>query len=166
LEIPKKLNHYRFFVFALLVIAVISLTACDSATPENTPTITPNTTNDQQNTEKQQDPTLTPIVESGEDKELIEKDEVAYPDTEQENQDLTSTASNPVEPYPYPEPEIIISSQEENDSSIGDAYPDPNEEPGQEIIPTPRGNELVATDPSSIKLASGKPQLVELFAFW
>jgi hypothetical protein len=34
-----------------------------------------------------------------------------------------------------------------------------------EAVATPR-SELTATDPTSVKLASGKPSLVEFFAFW
>ncbi len=33
-------------------------------------------------------------------------------------------------------------------------------------LPTSRGEELHATDPETVNLASGKPQLIEFFAFW
>ena len=33
------------------------------------------------------------------------------------------------------------------------------------VVPTPRAG-LQATDPSTVKLAAGQPQLVEFFAFW
>jgi len=42
-------------------------------------------------------------------------------------------------------------------------------EPTEEIIvalPTSRGNELEATDPATVNIASGEPQLIEFFAFW
>ncbi len=32
--------------------------------------------------------------------------------------------------------------------------------------PTSRGNQLVATDPTTVNLNSGQPQLIEFFAFW
>lgn len=41
----------------------------------------------------------------------------------------------------------------------------PVSEPSFDIIPTPR-EELEATDPSTVVLTSGKPTLVEFFAFW
>lgn len=33
-------------------------------------------------------------------------------------------------------------------------------------MPTSRGAQLVATDPSTVNLTSGQPQLIEFFAFW
>lgn len=33
-------------------------------------------------------------------------------------------------------------------------------------LPTSRGDELAATDPTTVNIASGKPQLIEFFAFW
>jgi len=42
--------------------------------------------------------------------------------------------------------------------------PTPEPQP-EEAIATPR-SELTATDPTSVTLASGKPTLVEFFAFW
>ena len=38
--------------------------------------------------------------------------------------------------------------------------------PEIETAPTSRGSELQATDPATINLASGEPQLIEFFAFW
>ena len=32
--------------------------------------------------------------------------------------------------------------------------------------PTSRGSQLVATDPKTVNLTSGEPQLLEFFAFW
>ena len=43
------------------------------------------------------------------------------------------------------------------------------EPPAEEVVvalPTSRGNELEATDPSTVNIASGGPQLIEFFAFW
>jgi len=34
------------------------------------------------------------------------------------------------------------------------------------IVPTSRGNDLHATDPVAVNVASGRPQLIEFFAFW
>lgn len=33
-------------------------------------------------------------------------------------------------------------------------------------VATSRGAQLVATDPNTVNLASGEPQLIEFFAFW
>jgi len=43
------------------------------------------------------------------------------------------------------------------------------EPPTEEVVvalPTSRGNELEATDPLTVNIASGEPQLIEFFAFW
>ena len=42
------------------------------------------------------------------------------------------------------------------------------EPPTEEVVvqPTSRGNELEATDPATVNLVSGQPQLFEFFAFW
>jgi hypothetical protein len=54
---------------------------------------------------------------------------------------------------------------------VASAYPPPVEAspyPAPESAqarPTPR-TELEATDPSTVQLAAGSPQLVEFFAFW
>jgi len=34
------------------------------------------------------------------------------------------------------------------------------------IVPTSLGNQLVATDPGTVNISSGQPQLIEFFAFW
>ena len=45
----------------------------------------------------------------------------------------------------------------------------PETEPTAEVVlalPTSRGSELEATDPATVNIASGEPQLIEFFAFW
>jgi len=49
------------------------------------------------------------------------------------------------------------------EKAAAESYPAPEE---METKPTPRGNDLVATDPATVNLASGQLQLVEMFAFW
>ncbi len=51
--------------------------------------------------------------------------------------------------------------------SEGEAAPTPvSPESGPaDVKPTPRP-ELIATDPSTVNLASGSPQVLEFFAFW
>jgi hypothetical protein len=70
--------------------------------------------------------------------------------------------------YPAPEEKAAADSYPAPEGSTQDetasaAYPAPEEKSPQ---PTPRGNDLVATDPSTVSLASGQLQLVEMFAFW
>jgi hypothetical protein len=56
------------------------------------------------------------------------------------------------DPYPSPNPEVVVTAEP--------------------VLPTaqlPRSTidpNLRATDPQGVTLASGKPQLVEFFAFW
>jgi hypothetical protein len=57
----------------------------------------------------------------------------------------------PAPGYPAPVPTIDL-----------DPYPSPDEA----VPPPPVKTTLEATDPSTVILASGKPQLIEFFAFW
>ena len=43
--------------------------------------------------------------------------------------------------------------------------PEPQIDEPAEVKPTPKSG-LVATDPTTVNLASGEPKLVEFFAFW
>ena len=139
------------------MIALLSLTACSSAAIESAPIAT----------KDQQTDDYIPVVgkDVSENDELV-ADEVseAYPDLkpETQNQEIEVVPQNTA----YPDPESDQVSMEGDVKSQETANPAPLEEPVEEIKPTPRGNELVATDPSTIMLASGKLQLVELFAFW
>ncbi len=54
---------------------------------------------------------------------------------------------------------------ESQEKSMIEPAKTPVAEPSLDIIPTPREG-LEATDPSAVVLASGKPTLVEFFAFW
>ena len=73
---------------------------------------------------------------------------------------------------PYPDNAEDEGMSESSDAPVEEAYPAPaektevEEDAEQTPKPTPRGDELVATDPSTVSLASGEFQLVELFAFW
>jgi len=137
------------------MIAILSLAACSSETPAGAPDIR----------KDQQNEILIPAVgsDAGESNETGDEDK-AYPDAEEEIPN--PNVAEPSTDEAYPEPEMETLTQAEADSPKTAAYPDPQEEPVQEIKPTPRGNELVATDPSTVNLASGRLQLVEFFAFW
>jgi thiol-disulfide isomerase/thioredoxin len=80
----------------------------------------------------------------------------------------------PTLPYPYPLPEVNPSLSQSS------PYPEPTTVavPPQVTLPTATStglasqptstasSDLTATDPSTVQLAAGKPQLVEFFAFW
>jgi len=75
-------------------------------------------------------------------------------------------AAEPAAPAPESAPEAeapVVAPAPEADAPVVEEEP-PAEAPV--IVVTPRGNDLEATDPSTVNLASGKPQLIEFFAFW
>ncbi len=82
-------------------------------------------------------------------------EEGAYPESEQEVQD--SNVADVPQGEAYPEPE---------QDSVQEPTSTPEVEPTQGPKPTSRGAELHASSPARFSLASGKVQLVELFAFW
>ncbi|NOY98662.1 MAG: hypothetical protein GXP40_05595 [Chloroflexi bacterium] len=85
------------------------------------------------------------------------------------------TSAPPASPPPAPTVELSDSVQpspapatEESAPAPGTESPDaagPTAESAPVVV-TPRGNQLEATDPSMVNLASGRPQLIEFFAFW
>ena len=58
-----------------------------------------------------------------------------------------------------------LSVTESQEKPTIDSLTTPVIEPSPDVIPTAREG-LEATDPSTVVLASGKPTLVEFFAFW
>ena len=95
-----------------------------------------------------------PAVGSEMEAENVESEQEVYPAPETDAQ-----------PAAYPAPETEAPPQPEADAAQPEAYPAPEEAPASPQ-PTPRGNDLVATNPGTVELASGQLQLVELFAFW
>ena len=149
-----------YFIFIVLIIASFSLAACASTTSEAIPDEA-----DDQQAQTTTEVMLPVLDKSGQESGELEVEDQAYPEPEPEGQD--SAIADIAEAAAYPEPEMEEAAQANDESSPKDeAYPAPQEQPVQEIKPTPRGNELVATNPSTFKLASGQLQLVELFAFW
>lgn len=85
----------------------------------------------------------------------------------------TEAATETEEGYPAP-----ASDDSAQIPSLEEGYPPPEAQlppaensaggyPGPELAsPPPLKTELVATDPSTVNLASGELQLVEFFAFW
>lgn len=152
MKTPKKKFPFTLFVIVVLMVASFSLTACASSAPEN----------NLDTVEDQQTEIIIPIVGSDveENSETLAEDK-AYPVSEQESHIAESSQDEA-----YPEPEVDTLAEVDSDSSTGEAYPAPQEETEEMLKPTPRGNDLVATNPASVNLASGQLQLVELFAFW
>jgi hypothetical protein len=69
----------------------------------------------------------------------------------------------------YPNPDFEGKSPEtttqvDHATSASEAYPGPEVRETEPAPPAKAG--LEATDPSSVELASGGPQLIEFFAFW
>lgn len=66
--------------------------------------------------------------------------------------------------------EVVQETQQEVEpttppaETLAEITPTPAAEPLP--MPTSRGDSLVATDPKTVNLVSGGPQLVEFFAFW
>ncbi len=74
---------------------------------------------------------------------------------------VAEPAAPAADPAPEVEPPTVVPEAPE-------AAPVETEPPAEEpaVVVTPRGNDLEATDPSTVNLASGEPQLIEFFAFW
>ena len=144
---PKNKKSLRWIlVLAFLLTATLILSACNPSTPKNV----------QENGDEQKNEVYLPAAGSESNTETeaeTESEEVAYPDSKQDGE---NTAAQEAEPYPASEEETA------------EEMPDPTLviEPTKGPQPTSRGNELFATNPSSVSLASGQVQLVELFAFW
>jgi ABC-type Fe3+-hydroxamate transport system substrate-binding protein len=83
----------------------------------------------------------------------------------------TASVPSPVAPTLEPQPAAPEPVTAPNEATaIVPVAPEATEtEPpaeGAAVVPTSRGNELEATDPATVSLATGKPQLIEFFAFW
>ena len=86
---------------------------------------------------------------------------------------VSQTPETPKVPSPTPEAtESARPTEDAQDQTTEVANPSPEtvntptpEPQPTEVVATPR-SELTATDPTGVKLASGKPALVEFFAFW
>ena len=150
------------FLLFMLLFASLSLAACSGIAPESV----------SEAAEDQQTEVMIPVIQSDPEEEIEDvSDDQAYPYPYPDPQIAEYAYPGPeIETSPlgeaYPAPELETQGQSDAADTQVDPYPAPQEEPTQEIKPTPRGSQLVATDPSLVKLASGQLQLVELFAFW
>jgi len=70
----------------------------------------------------------------------------------------SAAEESPTEAEPTPVPTEVVEATEPPTEQP------PTEEP--KAVATSRGDFLVATDPATVNLASGEPQLIEFFAYW
>ena len=92
---------------------------------------------------------------------------------------LILSACTPATPTPLPA-ETLVPQPATQEPAMPEALPSEvseiapttapveTEPPTEEIVvqPTSRGDELEATDPTTVNIANGEPQLIEFFAFW
>jgi hypothetical protein len=139
----SKKRKYPLLIFGLLLGLALLMVACSGSSTQEAV----------ENNEPEQDnQVVLPVSETkpaNENETIVEEAEDSYPTPEEE-------ANVDAEAYPVPEVQPTA-------NTTGDAYPVPEE---QAAKPTPRGSDLVATNPTSVNLASGQLQLVEMFAFW
>ena len=67
-----------------------------------------------------------------------------------------------------PQPDVLVPAIESTAIATAVVVME-TEPPTEEVVvslPTSRGNELHATDPATVNIGSGRPQLIEFFAFW
>ena len=77
----------------------------------------------------------------------------------------TQSPAPPPEPTPTPE----VESAEAQPAAPAPPAAAVEEAPTEVVVeaqPTSRGSQLEATDPATVNIASGQPQLIEFFAFW
>ena len=131
-------NRKHFLIIGLLLTISLGLIACSGSNTDQPKT-------DAETTPENQ--VVLPIIDSS------NPAEDPYPASEEAAQ-----------PEAYPEPETQTDAYPATEAQAqNEPYPAPEE---TAVKPTPRGNDLVATDPATVSLASGKIQLVEMFAFW
>lgn len=138
-------------VFGLAILLSFSLifSACNTSAPQN----------GQETEKEQQSEVFLPSTGSDTNTETeveTKPEEAAYPSSEQDTQNSEMAEASANEAYPDPKVEEA--------TAVPTSVPDV--EPTKGPQPTARGDALVATDPATVSLASGKVQLVELFAFW
>jgi hypothetical protein len=146
LKPKKKTSRFWILSLSILVMGLLVLSACTPAT----------TSSPDQAAEEQHEVNMPQVESSGDNSDVAEEAPVdSYP------------APQPVvqEEVAYPEPEVANTAPDEQPAAQeSEPYPPPTEV--EEVKPTPRGNELFASNPAEFQLASGEYQLVEMFAFW
>jgi hypothetical protein len=90
----------------------------------------------------------------------IQEQEIPTPESTSTEPSSQVTPTQPGDPLPLDE-----QGEQGDDQANSSAQESGDPEPEQISPPSPKSN-LAATDPSSVELSSGSPQLVEFFAFW
>jgi hypothetical protein len=141
--IMKKFSR-SMLAFSVLLVFCLAVSACGAQQPtEEIPDAAPVLTEEVLATDAEL--VLEPPAESG---------ETEVPAQEPVEQ---TAVNEPVETEGYPAPGYQFPTP----TTDGGPYPSP-EQGGAPAVKTG----LEATDPAAVVLASGKPQLVEFFAFW
>ncbi len=82
---------------------------------------------------------------------------------------LVAACSDSTQTAPTATSEMLPAEVQAEDTpapvEVATQTPASEEESNAQVLPTPKQG-LAATDPTTIDLASGKPMLVEFFAFW
>jgi hypothetical protein len=143
-------------ILGIGISTLIALAACsETATPDFTQAIAP--------LEVEPEELISPVETPTEAVQIIQPTtEEIFPTPNREEMDTGSGEGGsyppPVDqPGGYPPPDATS-------PTTGPAYPAPESQPGGDPPPVKVG--LEATDPSTVKLASGGLQFVEFFAFW
>jgi hypothetical protein len=137
-------------IFSSLLIVSLFLIACGSTSNEAPETITETS---------QENQVMLPAVEVNTDENATPTADT-YPDPEEKAKDTSYPVPEEAEMDSYPASEA---TEQEDEDTPDEANPTPDE---TSPIPTSRGNNLAATNPATVKLASGHLQLVEMFAYW
>jgi len=150
-KIKTEYSPRWVLLLTFLLTATLLISACNTTPVEKVD----ETSNDQQS--EVYLPSTGSEAETKPEVKDEPEDVVAYPDSEQEKQNPEVADASQAEAYPEPKEEATATQE---------LTSTPKVEPTQEPQPTSRGNELHAADPNTVNLASGKLQLVEMFAFW
>ena len=139
-----KKNSRSVLGFTMVLVFFLGISACSAQTP---------TEEIQEGAPFQTDgllPTAAELVEETPTELVKTEVPVQEPVNQPAVEEPGESEGYPAPGYQFPTP-----------TTDGGAYPSPEE---GEAPPVKTG--LEATDPASVVLASGKPQLVEFFAFW
>ena len=143
-----KHNHRLILMLGIFLVGMLVISACGSQpTPVETQESAPAAEEIAQSTDAV--PTEEP-VEVAPTSEVVEPESV-LPEEPDSNGDQQGEGY-PAPGYQFPTP-----------TTDSGAYPYPAPE---EAAPPPVKTALEATNPAMVVLASGKPQLIEFFAFW
>lgn len=143
----QKKNPRLFILVGLFFVGIVIISAC-STRQTSEATQEPEVAGEQI---VEQVPTELPAEISPTTEIDIEENPVV-PVDDQVEENIPEPGGYPAPGYQFPTPDT---------NSGGDPYPSPE----QANLP-PVKTELQATNPATVNLATGEPQLIEFFAFW